>query len=156
MALRTILNKRDEILYKKCRPVDKFDSKLHTLLDDMKETLYNADGAGLAAPQVGILRRVCVMDVGEGYIELINPEIIKTSGEQTGIEGCLSCPGEWGYVTRPMNVTFKAQDRFGNWYEKSVEGLFARCVMHECDHLDGKIFLDLVTRWVDPEELEDK
>ncbi len=156
MALRTILNKSDEALYKKCRPVEKFDERLHTLLDDMKDTLYNADGAGLAAPQVGILRRACVIDVGEGYIELINPQIIKTSGEQKGVEGCLSCPGEWGYVTRPMYVTFKAQDRFGKEYEKSVEGLFARCVLHECDHLDGKVFLDLVTEWVDPKELEEK
>lgn len=155
MALRTILNRRDEALSKKCRPVEKFDEKLHTLLDDLKETLYHADGAGLAAPQVGILRRVAVIDVGEGYIELINPEITKRSGEQNGIEGCLSCPGEWGYVSRAMNVTFKAQDRDGKWYEKSVEGLFARCVQHECDHLDGKVFVDLVTEWVDPKELED-
>lgn len=154
MALRTILNRRDEALSKKCRPVEKFDEKLHILLDDMKETLYNADGAGLAAPQVGILRRACVIDVGEGYIELINPEIISQSGEQTDVEGCLSCPGEWGYVTRAMNVTFKAQDRNGNFYEKSVEGLFARCVLHECDHLDGKVFTSLVTEWVDPKELE--
>ncbi len=145
MALRTILNKRDEALSKKCRPVEKFDKRLHTLLDDMKETLYHADGAGLAAPQVGILRRACVIDVGEGYIELINPEIISQSGEQTGVEGCLSCPGEWGYVTRAKNVTFRAQDRNGNFYEKSVEDLFARCVLHECDHLDGKVFTSLDT-----------
>lgn len=156
MALRKILNRRDETLRKKCRPVEKFDDKLAMLLDDMKETLYDADGAGLAAPQVGILRRAVVIDVGDGLWELVNPEIIQYSGEQNDVEGCLSCPGEWGYVRRAMYVTFRAQDRTGKWYEKSVDGLFARCVQHECDHLDGKLFVDFVTEWVDPEELEKK
>lgn len=149
MAIRTILNKRDEALSKVCRPVEKFDERLWTLLDDMAETLKKADGAGLAAPQVGILRRAVVIDVGEGLYELINPEIIETSGTQYGVEGCLSCPGEWGYVTRAQKVKFKAQDRNGKWYEKEVEDLFARCVQHECDHLKGKLFTSLVEEFVD-------
>lgn len=152
MALRTILNKRDETLSKVSRPVEKFDEKLWILLDDMADTLKKADGAGLAAPQVGILRRAVIIDVGEGLYELINPEIIEKSGSQRGVEGCLSCPGEWGYVTRAQKVKFKAQDRNGNWYEKEVEGLFARCVQHECDHLDGKLFVSLVEEFVDAEE----
>ena len=149
MAIRTILNKRDEALSKVCRPVEKFDERLWILLDDMAETLKEADGAGLAAPQVGILRRAVVIDVGEGLYELINPEIIETSGTQYGVEGCLSCPGEWGYVTRAQKVKFKAQDRNGKWYEKEVEDLFARCVQHECDHLEGKLFTSLVEEFVD-------
>lgn len=118
MAIRTILNKSDEALSKVCRPVEKFDQKLWTLLDDMADTLKKADGAGLAAPQVGILRRAVVIDVGEGLYELMNPEIIAADGTQYGVEGCLSCPGEWGYVTRAQKVKFKAQDRNGNWYER--------------------------------------
>ncbi len=149
MAIRTILNKRDEALSKVCRPVEKFDERLWILLDDMAETLKKADGAGLAAPQVGILRRAVVIDVGEGLYELINPEIIETSGTQYGVEGCLSCPGEWGYVTRAQKVKFKAQDRNGKWYEKEVEDLFARCVQHECDHLEGRLFTSLVEEFVD-------
>lgn len=152
MAIRTILNKSDEALSKVCRPVEKFDEKLRTLLDDMADTLKKADGAGLAAPQVGILRRAVVIDVGEGLYDLINPEIIETEGTQYGVEGCLSCPGEWGYVTRAQKVKFKAQDRNGNWYEKEVEGLFARCVQHECDHLDGKVFTRLIEEYVDIDE----
>lgn len=152
MAIRTILNKSDEALSKVCRPVEKFDEKLRTLLDDMADTLKKADGAGLAAPQVGILRRAVVIDVGEGLYDLINPEIIETEGTQYGVEGCLSCPGEWGYVTRAQKVKFKAQDRNGNWYEKEVEGLFARCVQHECDHLDGKVFTRLIEEYVEIDE----
>ncbi len=149
MAKRIIFNKKEEVLHKVCRPVEKFDEKLAKLLDDMHETLIAANGVGLAGPQVGMLRRLCIIDAGEGYYELINPEILETSGSQRDVEGCLSCPDEWGYVTRPMYVKFKAQDRNGNWYEKSVEGLFARAVCHECDHLDGKLFVDLIEEYVD-------
>lgn len=138
MALRKIVKDGDPILLKKCKPVEKFDSRLHQILDDMKETMYAADGLGLAAPQVGIIRRAVVIDVGEGLIELINPEITFESEEtQYGTEGCLSYPDLYGYVTRPKTVRFKAQDRCGNWYEKEVSDLFARCVCHELNHLDG-------------------
>ncbi len=138
MALRKIVKDGDPILLKKCKPVEKFDSRLHQILDDMKETMYAADGLGLAAPQVGIIRRAVVIDVGEGLIELINPEITYESEEtQYGTEGCLSYPELYGYVTRPKTVRFKAQDRSGNWYEKEVGDLFARCVCHELNHLDG-------------------
>lgn len=152
MALRAIVKNGDPVLRKYCRTVDKFDERLWTLLDDMKETLIKADGVGLAAPQVGMLKRLCIIDVGEGYYELINPEIVSSSGSQRDTEGCLSCPKQWGYVTRPMVVTFKAQDRNGNEYEKTVEGLFARAVCHELDHLDGKLFLDIVEEFVEVEE----
>lgn len=138
MAIRKIVKDGDPILLKVCKPVDRFNLRLWQLLDDMKDTMYDDDGVGLAAPQVGIIRRVVVIDVGEGFFELINPEIIEMSEEtQYGTEGCLSYPGLYGYVTRPMTVKFKAQDRFGEWYEKEVSGLFARCVCHELNHLDG-------------------
>lgn len=149
MAKRMIFNKSEPIMHKVCKPVTEFDPKLAKLLDDMHETLSAADGVGLAAPQVGFLRRICVIDAGEGYYELINPEIIETSGSQRDVEGCLSCPNVWGYVTRPMKVKFKAQDRNGLWYEKEVEGLFARAVCHELDHLDGRLFVDLIEEYVD-------
>lgn len=130
MALRNIVKKGDDVLTKMCRPVEKFDEKLCTLLDDMYETMEDANGVGLAAPQVGLLRRIVVIDVGEGRIELINPEIIKTSGEQDGAEGCLSFPGEFGMVKRPMNVTVRAQDRNGKTFEISgTELLAARSAM---------------------------
>ena len=151
MAIRTIVTQEQEILRKNCRPVEKFDQKLWTLLDDMKDTLYKAQGFGLAAPQVGIMRRIAVIDVGEGYIELINPEIVDPSGEQRDVEGCLSCPDVWGYVKRPYSCTIKAQDRFGNSYEKRVEGVFCRCACHETDHLNGKLFIDLVDEFVKPD-----
>lgn len=138
MALRNIVKDGDPILLKNCKPVEKFDEKLHQLLDDMKETMYHAEGLGLAGPQVGIMRRIVVIDVGEGYIELINPKIYRKSKEVIrGAEGCLSYPDIYGYVTRPKTVWFKAQDRYGNWYGKKVSDLFARCVCHECNHLDG-------------------
>lgn len=149
MAKRMIFNKSEPIMHKVCKPVTDFDCKLAKLLDDMHETLTAADGVGLAAPQVGFLRRICVIDAGEGYYELINPEILESSGSQRDVEGCLSCPNEWGYVTRPMNVKFKAQDRNGLWYEKEVEGLFARAVCHELDHLEGRLFVDLIEEYVD-------
>ena len=158
MALRNIVKKGDDVLTKMCRPVEKFDEKLCTLLDDMYETMEDANGVGLAAPQVGLLRRIVVIDVGEGRIELINPEIIKTSGEQDGAEGCLSFPGEFGMVKRPMKVRAKFQDRNGEWYEIEAEELLARCIMHETDHLNGQLYVDIMSRELfddDGEETEE-
>ncbi len=144
MALREIVKYGDDILRKKCRPVTAFDEKLHILLDDMAETLTKAEGAGLAAPQVGMLRRAVIIDVhdGRGVIELINPEIIETDGVQNGNEGCLSLPGEWHEVERPFKVTVKAQDRNGEEFTMTGEGLLARAFCHELDHLDGVLFID--------------
>lgn len=138
MAIRKVVTDGDPILLKICKPVEKFNRRLWQLLDDMKDTMHDADGVGLAGPQVGIIRRVVVIDVGEGHYELINPVILEKSEEtQYGTEGCLSYPGVYGYVTRPKTVKFNAQDRYGEWYEKEVSDLFARCVCHELDHLDG-------------------
>ncbi len=134
--------------------MEKFDRKLHQLLDDMQDTLYEANGAGLAAPQVGVLRRVCIVDVGDGPIELINPEIIATEGEQTGPEGCLSLPNEWGEVTRPMRVTVRAQNRKGKWFETTGDELCARAFCHEIDHLHGVVFTDKASRMLTQEEIE--
>ena len=149
MAIREIREKGDEILYKKCKAVVKFDEKLHILLDDMYETMQSRDGVGLAAPQVGILKRAVVIDVGDGKIELINPEIVEEIGEQTGSEGCLSVPGVFGEVTRPNVVTVKAQDRDGKWFKITGKELLARAFCHEIEHLDGKLFLDRVIRFID-------
>ena len=149
MAIREIREKGDEILYKKCKAVVKFDEKLHILLDDMYETMQSRDGVGLAAPQVGILKRAVVIDVGDGKIELINPEIVDESGEQAGSEGCLSVPGVFGEVTRPNVVTVKAQDRDGKWFKITGKELLARAFCHEIEHLDGKLFLDRVIRFID-------
>ena len=149
MAIREIREKGDEILYKKCKAVVKFDEKLHILLDDMYETMQSRDGVGLAAPQVGILKRAVVIDVGDGKIELINPEIVEESGEQTGSEGCLSVPGVFGEVTRPNVVTVKAQDRDGKWFKITGKELLARAFCHEIEHLGGKLFLDRVIRFID-------
>ncbi len=156
MALRNIVYEGDKILTKKCRPVEKFDEKLARLLDDMAETLEKEEGVGLAAPQVGILRRVCIVcvDPEEGVIELINPEIIESSGTQEGGEGCLSCPNEYGIVVRPMNVTVRAQDRQGNEFTVKGEGLKARAFCHEIDHLNGIIFKSKVKRMLRPDEIE--
>ena len=161
MALRNILKIGEDRLRKNSRVVTNFDDRLHQIIDDMRDTLIDSGGVGLAAPQVGILRRVVlVMDTNkeeltdeEQIIELINPEIIEVSGEQVGAEGCLSVPGEYGVVTRPENVTVKAQDRFGNEFTVSGYGLTARCFCHECDHLDGILFVDKAERMLDPEEL---
>ena len=142
MALRNIVKVGDDILRRKSREVTKFDARLHQLLDDMKETLYNSNGVGLAAVQVGVLRRVVVIDCGDGYIELINPEITEREGEQEEIEGCLSVPGRNAITKRPMKVTVKAQNRDGNWCVYQGEGLKARCFCHELDHLDGVLFID--------------
>lgn len=155
MALRNILTEEDPTLRKVSRPVTKFDDRLHELLDDMVETLEDARGVGLAAPQVGILRRVVVVDAGEEILELINPEIISQSGEQTGLEGCLSVPGKYGIVTRPNVVKVRAQDRFGEWYEAEGEELIARAFCHELEHLDGHLYVDKVERFLTQEELEE-
>ena len=155
MALRKIVTKSDEVLHNKCKPVEVFDEKLGILLEDMAETMYKAQGVGIAAPQVGILRRVVFIDVGDGPVELVNPEIIKKKGSQRGIEGCLSCPNEWGYVVRPNEVTVKAQDRTGQEIQFKCTEFFARCVCHELDHLDGHLFIEIADEMVDPSELED-
>lgn len=161
MATRRILPNVEPALHKKCRTVTNFDARLHTLLDDMRETLMQADGVGLAAPQVGVLRRAIVVletNVPEGeepkMLELINPEIVERSGEQYGPEGCLSLPGRWGLVSRPMEVRVKAQDRDGNEIELRGTGLTARCYCHEIDHLNGVVFTDVAERMVTEEELE--
>ena len=154
MAIRNIVQVGDDILNKECRLVERFDDKLHQLLDDMQDTLYEANGAGLAAPQVGVLRRVCIVDVGDGPIELINPEIVATEGEQTGPEGCLSLPNEWGEVTRPMRVTVRAQNRKGKWFETTGDELCARAFCHEIDHLHGVVFTDKASRMLTQEEIE--
>lgn len=151
MALRQLRYKEDEILYKKCKEVKKFDEKLAILLDDMYETMQSANGVGLAAPQIGILKRVVVIDIGEGRIELINPEIIETSGTQNGSEGCLSFPQVYGEVERPNYVKVKAFDRFGNKFVTEGKELLARAFCHECDHLDGVVFTTRVTKYIDAE-----
>ena len=155
MALRKIVEQGDECLTKVCRPVTEFNSRLHELLDDMVETLADANGAGLAAPQVGVLRRVrIVMDEDSGeYIELINPEIVAQSGEQTGLEGCLSVPGKWGIVTRPNVVRVRAQDRDGQWFEVEGEELTARAFCHEIEHLDGHLYTEHIDHFLSEEEL---
>jgi peptide deformylase len=156
MALRKIVLQGDEILKKKCRPVTEFNDRLHTLLDDMTDTLIDSGGVGLAAPQVGVLRRVCVvMNEDEEILELVNPEIIYTEGEQTGLEGCLSVPGKYGEVTRPNFVRVRAQDRDGNWFEAEDEGLTARCFCHEIEHLDGHLFVEHTDHLLTDEELEE-
>lgn len=142
MAIRNIVKLGDDILRKVCRSQLTFDEKLHTILDDMKDTMYKAEGVGLAAPQIGILRRYCIVDVGDGLIELINPVIEKQSGKQTDNEGCLSIPNQSKEVTRPMKVTVRAQDRFGNTFTVEGEGLKARAFCHEIDHLDGILYID--------------
>lgn len=153
MALRKILTQEEPVLHKVCREVKDFDDKLFALLDDMVETLYDSNGVGLAAPQVGILRRVVVIDTGDEVIEMINPKILETEGEQDGPEGCLSIPGEYWLVKRPNYVKATAQDRDGNWYEVEAEGLIARCICHECDHLDGHLYTEIAYHKLTEEEL---
>ena len=156
MAIREIRKYDDPALYKVCRPVEKFDERLGELLDDMAETMYQANGVGLAAPQVGILRRVCVvMNEDDEIIELVNPEIIATDGEQTGLEGCLSVPGKFGIVTRPYTVRVRAQDRDGAFFEVEDEALTARCFCHEIEHLDGHLFVERTDHLLTEEELEE-
>ena len=156
MALRKIFTSEDPALHKVCRPVTAFDKKLHTLLDDMADTLIDSGGVGLAAPQVGILRRVVLVDIGgeePEILELINPELVETSGEQMGAEGCLSVPGKYGLVRRPNVAKVKAQDRNGNWFEAEGEELIARCFCHELDHLDGILYTEIMERYLTDEEL---
>lgn len=144
MAIRNIVEYGDEILRKVCRTQLNFDSRLHQVLDDMAQTMYAADGVGLAAPQIGILRRYCIVDVGDGLIELINPVLISSEGEQTDSEGCLSIPGKSAEVTRPMNIKVRAQDRFGKNFTVEATELKARAILHEMDHLDGILYIDRV------------
>ena len=154
MGLRKILTDEEPALHKVCKPVEKFDWRLHKLLDDMRETLIDSNGVGLAAPQVGILRRVVLVDLGDEILELINPEIIDTDGEQEGAEGCLSVPGRYGLVKRPYYAKVRAQDRDGQWYEAEGEELIARCFCHELDHLDGILYTQVMERFLTEEELE--
>lgn len=154
MALRNILTEGEPTLHKVSRKVTRFDERLHILIDDMLETLQSASGVGLAAPQVGVLRRVVVVDTGDEVLELINPEIVEQSGEQTGLEGCLSVPGKYGIVTRPNLVKVRAQDRDGNWYEAEGEELIARAFCHELEHLDGHLYTEKMERFLTDEELE--
>ena len=157
MGLRKILTDKDPALHKVCKPVTAFDEKLHKLLDDMNETLIDSGGVGLAAPQVGILRRIFLVDVGldgNEIIEFINPEILETDGEQEGPEGCLSVPGKYGLVKRPYYVKVRAQDRYGDWFEAEGEELIGRCFCHENDHLDGIVYTQVMDRFLTEEELE--
>lgn len=154
MAIRNIVKEGDEVLAKKARPVTEFNERLHTLLDDMADTMYESGGVGLAGNQVGTLRRVVVIDIGEGLIELVNPEIIRAEGEQESVEGCLSCPGEYGITRRPQAVTVKAQDRFGEEFTIDGEDLLAKAFCHEIDHLEGIIYKQVALRMLDPSEIE--
>lgn len=153
MGIRKILTDKEASLHKVCKPVEKFDGKLHKLLDDMRETLAEANGVGLAAPQVGIVRRVVIVDTGEEIIELINPTLLETDGEQYGAEGCLSVPGKYGLVKRPYYAKVRAQDRDGEWFEVEGEELIARCFCHELDHLDGIMYTEIMDRFLTEEEL---
>lgn len=157
MALRKIVVQGEDCLNKVCRPVTDFNRRLHVLMDDLVETLAEAGGAGLAAPQVGVLRRACVVmdEDTEEFIELINPEIISQHGEQSGPEGCLSVPGKWGLVTRPSYVRVRAQDRYGSWFEIEGEDLMARCFCHELEHLDGHLYTEHIDRFLTDEEVEE-
>ena len=159
MGLRKILTDKDPALHKVCKPVTNFDNKLFKLLDDMRDTLIESGGVGLAAPQVGILRRVVLVDVGmedNEIVEFINPEMIETDGEQYGAEGCLSVPGKYGLVKRPMYAKVRAQDRNGDWFEAEGEELIARCFCHELDHLDGIVYTEVMERFLTEEELNEE
>ena len=153
MAIREIRKYDDPALYKVCRPVEKFDERLGELLDDMAETMYQANGVGLAAPQVGILRRVVVIDVGDGIIELVNPRIVGTAGSETTSEGCLSFPVQYGLVERPTEVEIEAGDRHGKTFRMTGHDLLARAFCHETDHLDGKVFKTIAIEMLDEEDL---
>ena len=153
MGIRNILTDKEPALHKVCKPVRSFDSRLHKLLDDMKDTLIESNGVGLAAPQVGILRRVVIVDTGEEILELVNPELVETDGEQVGPEGCLSVPGRYGLVKRPYYAKVRAQDRFGDWFEAEGEELIGRCFCHELDHLDGILYTQVMERFLTEEEL---
>ena len=155
MALRNIVTEKEARLRKVSRPVEKFDERLWTLLDDMADTMYEADGVGIAGVQVGVLRRVFVVDIGEGLTEFINPTITAQSGEQDGLEGCLSSPGEYGLVVRPEKVTIEAYDRHGKPFTLEAEGFMARAICHENDHLAGHIFKDITHHMLTDEELRE-
>ena len=155
MALRRIITDGNPTLNKVCRPVTSFDERLATLIDDMKETVVEANGVGLAAPQVGVLRRVVVVDIGDEIVELVNPRILEQSGEQDGLEGCLSVPGRYGMVKRPNFVKVEAQDRHGDWYEYEGEELIARCFCHELEHLDGHLYTERAYHMLTEEEYEE-
>lgn len=155
MALRNIRVDEDPVLRKKAKKVDRFNSRLHRLLDDMAETMYAAPGVGLAAPQVGILKRVVVFDIDEQIYEMINPVITKTEGEQIEIEGCLSVPGKYGRVQRPAEVTVEFQDRNGESHTMTADGMKAVVICHETDHLVGRLFTDMVIEYLTPEEIEE-
>ncbi len=157
MAIRKILTLGDSALRKVCKPQEKFDKRLEVLLRDMADTMYKANGVGLAAPQIGILRRICVIDVTEdheGRLEMVNPVIVQTEGKQTGREGCLSLPERQAVVSRPKKVTARYQDRTGAWMEIETEGLEARAICHELDHLDGRLYIDVMDRELTKEEIE--
>ena len=154
MGIRKILTDKEPSLHKVCKEVTVVDKKLHKLLDDMADTLAEANGVGLAAPQVGILRRVVIVDVGDEILELVNPTLVETSGEQIGAEGCLSVPGRYGLVKRPNVAKVKAQDRYGEWFEAEGEELIARCFCHELDHLDGIVYTQVMERFLTEEELD--
>lgn len=157
MAIRNIFKlgqDGEDVLGKKCRPVGEINDRMKQLLDDLTDTLYESGGVGLAAPQVGVLRRMAVIDVGEGLIELIDPEIIGEYGSQTGTEGCLSYPDHWGIVTRPNKVVVRAKDRNGNVREVRGEGLLARALCHEIEHLDGHMFIEKVEKWIEIDDEE--
>ena len=153
MAIRTIRISTDEVLRKTCKEVKEITPNLITLLDDMADTMYDANGVGLAAPQVGILRRVVTVDLGDEILELVNPTIIETDGEQVGAEGCLSVPGKYGLVKRPYYAKVRAQDRNGEWFEAEGEELIGRCFCHELDHLDGIVYTEVMERYLTEDEL---
>ena len=153
MAIREIRVEGDAVLTKVCKEIKEVTPRLQELIDDMIETMYEANGVGLAAPQVGILRRVVIVDTGTEILELVNPTIIATDGEQIGPEGCLSVPGKYGLVKRPYYVKVRAQDRYGDWFEAEGEELIGRCFCHELDHLDGIIYTDVMERYLTEEEL---
>ena len=154
MAIRKIVKLGDDALRTVCRVQEKFDLRLAILLKDMADTMYRAEGVGLAAPQVGVLRRVVVIDVGEGLVEMVNPVITSREGSQCGREGCLSLPNRQAVVTRPNKVTVQFQDRKGEHHELTAEGFFARAVCHELDHLEGRLYIDVMDRELTPEEIE--
>ena len=159
MPVRQILTDPDPVLYKKCHPVTKFDKRLASLLEDMAQTMLAANGVGLAGPQIGMVRRVCVVldtNNNDRIIELVNPEVIATGGSQTGSEGCLSFPDKFGIVTRPNVVTVRAQDRNGEWFTITGQGLTARAFLHEIDHLDGHVFTEKVSKFIEPAGEEDE
>jgi peptide deformylase len=155
MGIRKILTDREPALHKTCKPVVNFDAKLHKLLDDMHETLEDSGGVGLAAPQVGILRRVVLVDNGEEILELVNPTLLETDGDQEGPEGCLSVEGRYGLVKRPYYAKVRAQDRYGNWFEAEGEELTARCFCHELDHLDGILYTQVMERFLTDKEVKE-